>query len=204
MAVSTYFDIIIVFIIIILSLKGLFNGFLRELFSALGIVGGVLIASRFSQVTGQALNSLFNFQSQTLVNLIGFMFVLGVIWIASIIIAEILVRFAKFIRLGAADKFLGVFMAGIKIFLVLSIILSAFSKINFLDNFTNKLQAGSKIYPLMINVGSVIMKTELASEIRQNAIEGTKNSLELLNNELNGIQKARESIEQRAKELQGD
>lgn len=167
---ANYFDIVIVTIIIILALKGLFSGFIREVCSVIGIVGGVLLASRFNVDLSLWINSFLKLESQTLLNLIGFMIILGAVWILSLVLAEVVVRFAKFIKLGKLDKILGVFVAGIKIFLILSIILFTFSRINFLSNFTGKLQDSSFCYPIMIKVGDFIVKTDFVSEVKNDAI----------------------------------
>ena len=177
-----YFDIIIVLMVVILALKGLFTGLIRELCSIFGIIGGVLLASRFNESLGGALNSLLKIESPTLVNLIGFVAILGVLWILALVLAEILVRFARFIKLGVADKICGVGVAGIKIFLILSIIFFTFSKINFLSNWTLKLRDSSALYPVMIKIGDFIVKTDFASEMRENLTEQGKNAVnEIMN-----------------------
>lgn len=168
MEISTYFDIIIIVMVIILALKGLFNGFVRELCSTIGIIGGVLIASRFSNNVGEWVNSVIHIKSETLINLFGFIITLALIWILLLLIAEIIVRFifVKSVRLGISDKILGVIIAGIKIFLVLSVIFFTFSKINFLSNVTAKLK-NSTLYPIMINIGDFIVKTDFVSKTRE-------------------------------------
>ncbi|RDU58105.1 CvpA family protein [Helicobacter sp. MIT 99-5507] len=171
MEFANYFDIIIIAIIIILAFKGLFTGFIREALSVIGIVGGVIVASRFNIGFGEWINSFLKLKSQTILDLIGFMIILGAIWILSIVLAEIVVRFVKFIKLGKLDRILGVIVAGLKIFLITSIILFTFSKINFLSNFTEKLQDTSYCYPIMIKVGDVIVKTDFVSETKDDAIE---------------------------------
>ncbi|RAX54463.1 hypothetical protein CCY99_03695 [Helicobacter sp. 16-1353] len=173
-----YFDIIIVAIVIILALKGLFSGFIREVCSTIGIVGGVLVASRYNIEFGAWINSFIKLQSTTLLNLIGFMIILALIWIAALVLAEVIVRFAKFIKLGQADRFLGVFVAGIKIFLVLSIILFTFSKMNFLSNFTAKLQDSSFCYPVMIKVGNFIVKTDFVSDVKEKTTQSINDGLQ--------------------------
>ena len=172
-----YFDIIIVLMVVILALKGLFTGLVRELCSVFGIIGGVLLASRFNVALGGALNSLLKIESPTLVNLIGFVAILGVLWILALVLAEVLVRFATFIKLGVADKVCGVGVAGIKVFLILSIIFFTFSKINFLSNWTLKLRDSSALYPVMIKIGDFIVKTDFATEMRENLTEQGKNAV---------------------------
>ena len=91
-------------------------------------------------------------------------------------------RFARFIKLGVADKICGVGVAGIKIFLILSIIFFTFSKINFLSNWTLKLRDSSALYPVMIKIGDFIVKTDFASEMRENLTEQGKNAVnEIMN-----------------------
>ena len=180
-----YFDIIIVLMVVILALKGLFTGLIRELCSVFGIIGGVLLASRFNVALGGALNSLLKIESPTLVNLIGFVAILGVLWILALVIAEVLVRFAKFIKLGVADKICGVGVAGIKIFLILSIIFFTFSKINFLSSWTLKLRDSSALYPVMIKIGDFIVKTDFANEMRENLTEQGKNAVNEIVNSTN-------------------
>ena len=180
-----YFDIIIVLMVVILALKGLFTGLIRELCSVFGIIGGVLLASRFNESLGGALNSLLKIESPTLVNLIGFVAILGVLWILALVLAEILVRFAKFIKLGVADKICGVGVAGIKIFLILSIIFFTFSKINFLSSWTLKLRDSSALYPVMIKIGDFIVKTDFANEMREKLTEQGKNAVNEIVNSTN-------------------
>lgn len=175
-----YFDIIIALMIVVLALKGLFTGLVREVCSVAGIVGGVLLASRFSQVLGDSINSLLKLESQTLINLIGFVVILGSVWVLSLVLAEIILRFVKFIKLGVFDKILGVLVAGGKIFLILSIIFFTFSKINFLSNWTLKLRDTSEIYPVMIKVGDFIIKTDFASQMQKNISTQINNGLDAI------------------------
>ncbi len=181
---ANYFDIVIVAIIIILALKGIFSGFIREICSVIGIVGGVLLASRFNMDLSLWVNSFLKLESQTLLNLIGFMLILGATWILSLVLAEFIVRFVKFINLGKLDRILGVIVAGIKIFLILSIILFTFSRIKFLSNFTIKLEDSSFCYPIMIKVGDFIVKTDFISETRKDVMNLGNEVMQEITNEV--------------------
>lgn len=180
-----YFDIIVVLMVVILALKGLFTGLVRESCSIFGIIGGVLVASRFNESLGGALNSLLKIESPTLVNLVGFVVILGAMWVFALVIAEVLVRFVQFIKLGIADKIGGVGIAAVKIFLILSIIFFTFSKINFLSSWTMKLRDSSALYPVMIKIGDIIVKTDFASEVRENLTEQGKNAVNEVLNSVN-------------------
>ena len=178
-SLSVYFDIIIILMVVILALKGLFTGLVRELCSVFGIIGGVLLASRFNESLGGALNSVLKIESPTLVNLVGFVVILGAMWVFALVIAEVLVRFVKFVKLGIVDKIGGV---GI---LVLSIIFFTFSKINFLSNWTLKLRDSSALYPVMIKIGDFIVKTDFANEMRENITEQVQNGVQEIVNGAN-------------------
>ena len=76
-------------------------------------------------------------------------------------------------------------IAAIKIFLVLSIIFFTFSKINFLSNWTLKLRDSSALYPVMIKIGDIIVKTDFANEMRENITEQVQNGVQEIVNGAN-------------------
>ena len=44
----SYFDLVVGLLIVLVGLKGIVNGFIREVFGLIGIVGGVFIASVYA------------------------------------------------------------------------------------------------------------------------------------------------------------
>lgn len=46
------FDTVTLVIIVLIGLKGLFRGFIKEAFALIGIVGGVFVASRLARDVG--------------------------------------------------------------------------------------------------------------------------------------------------------
>ena len=176
MEFANYFDIVVCFIILILALKGIFSGFIREIFSAIGIVGGIWVASRYGQGIARWLGEIFNINSETLLNLFGFMIILASIWILALVIAEIVLKFVKFAKLGIADRILGVFISGIKAFLILSVIIFTFSKINFISTFTMKLEKSSFIYNFALKIGDSIIETEIIKKTKENIENNTSHN----------------------------
>jgi len=82
-----YFDIVAAIIILLLGLKGIINGFFKELFGLIGIIGGLFIASRFGDNIGEYLNNLiFNFSSPSAVSFLGFLKTLAIFWLLMILI----------------------------------------------------------------------------------------------------------------------
>lgn len=46
----TWFDIIVIALVLILGIKGILNGLIKEVFGLIGLIGGLIVASRFSDV----------------------------------------------------------------------------------------------------------------------------------------------------------
>ena len=181
---SVYFDIIICFIVVVLALKGAFNGFIRETFSAIGIIGGIWIASRYNVNLGKYINEIININSITLLHLLSFMIILASIWIASVVISEITVKFVRFMKLGVLDRVLGVFVSGAKIFIILSIILFTFSQISLLSRFTSVLQRDSVIYQMMINVSRIVINTDFLNKTKEQAMDSMNKGVKKANQSL--------------------
>ena len=73
-------DVIIILLILLLSVKGYFNGFVREFVGFFGLIGGVFVASRAAPLLGGAVSDLLHLESMALAKLIAFLAVLAVIW----------------------------------------------------------------------------------------------------------------------------
>ena len=50
MDLVTWFDIIVIALVLILGVKGIINGLIKETFGLIGLIGGLVVASRFSDV----------------------------------------------------------------------------------------------------------------------------------------------------------
>ncbi len=156
-----YFDLIAGSIILLLGLKGIINGFFKELFGLIGIVGGVFIASRLSENVGKMLSDLiFHFENSAAVNFTGFLVVLSVFWIAMIIVGHLLKKLSALSGLGMLDRIFGfVFGAG-KFFFIFSIIAYALYNVKTIRVNIEKPLKNSILFPIMIETGSYIMKID--------------------------------------------
>ena len=75
------FDFIIIAITLILGLKGLFRGFIKEIFGIFGIIGAIFVASRISTETGELLAPVLVLENQATIKLIGFIVALVGVWL---------------------------------------------------------------------------------------------------------------------------
>ncbi len=85
------FDIISISLIFILGIKGVINGFIKELFGLIGIIGGIFVASRFAQKAGEMISAnIYKLDSSATVYLVGFIVVLIIFWILSLFVGHLL------------------------------------------------------------------------------------------------------------------
>ena len=112
-----YFDLAATAIILLLGLKGVINGFFKELFGLVGIIGGIFIASRFGSAVGELLNNaIFNFDSPGAINFTGFLVTLAIFWVLMIILGYGFKKLSKLSGLGVYDRLLGFVFGASKFF----------------------------------------------------------------------------------------
>jgi len=174
------FDIISLALILILGIKGIINGFIKEVFGLVGIVGGIFLASRYAQNAGEMIqNHFYDFENKASLYLIGFISVLIIFWLLSIFLGYILAHLLKMSGLGALDKLAGFFVGSLKIFLVFSILAIALSNIAFVKSKTDKYMNKSFMYPIFIEVGRYIVKLDTSHIIEKTIQNKDSNSSKL-------------------------
>ena len=180
-----YFDIIASIIILLLGLKGILNGFFKELFGLLGIVGGIFVASRLGNEVGQYLSDMiFKFENTSAINFTGFLVTLAVFWLFMILIGYIFKKLSKMSGLGPVDKLLGfVFGAG-KFFFIAAIIAHAAYNIKAVKSSIDSSLDDSILFPVLVKTGGFIMKidpTEVSKSINETIEDGTDSIKEKIN-----------------------
>ncbi|NOX14853.1 MAG: CvpA family protein [Epsilonproteobacteria bacterium] len=155
------FDIISLSLILILGIKGVINGFIKEVFGLVGIVGGIYLASRFALRAGEFIDAnIYAFTNKASLYLIGFIAILVLFWIASIFIGFILAHILKISGLSGLDKLAGFIVGGLKVFLVFSILAIALNNIAFIKSRTQKYMDKSFMYPIFLETGKYIVKLD--------------------------------------------
>lgn len=185
-----YFDIIVISLTLLLGIKGIINGVIKEVFVLFGLIGGVFIASRFSEDVGALIDTnLLHLENKASLTLIGFVSLLVGIWLLSVLVASFVKKMVSLSGLGFIDRILGFVVGSAKIFFVLSIIIYAISSVEMARQNLSKYLDNSIVYPLMVEVGSYIIKLD-TSKITQSiesstealGITSEKNSSEALQN----------------------
>lgn len=51
-----WFDLVLLLVVLLLGVKGFINGLIREVFGLVGLIGGIIIASRFNIEAGNLIS----------------------------------------------------------------------------------------------------------------------------------------------------
>ncbi|MBR2221998.1 MAG: CvpA family protein [Campylobacter sp.] len=190
----TWFDIIIIAVVIILGIKGIINGLIKEVFGLIGIIGGVIIASRNANLVGDLI-SLYIYQlSDSAEFFFGFLLTLLVFWFVCLMLGNLLSKMLKMSGLGFVDRLLGFFVGAAKIFLVLAILAAIVSKISILNQKISPFFEGSKVYPILLSAGQFIMAMDV-SKVKESVESGQIVVPELLDS-VEGVEENLTKVEQ--------
>ena len=153
-----WFDIVTGSLILIIGIKGIFNGLIKELAGLVGIVLGVWIASTYASDFGQWMGKNFlSLDSRSALTMAGFLALLTLIWLACIVAGILVSKLVSLSGLGIVDKLLGLLFASSKVFFILSVIVFALSSIEIVKKNTEKFTAESLFHPLLVKTGDLIV-----------------------------------------------
>lgn len=174
---TSYFDLVVATIILLLGLKGILNGFFKELFGLVGIIGGIFVASRVGDMTGEYLNSLiFNFTSPAAVSFLGFLVTLALFWLLMVGAGAVFKKLSALSGLGALDKLLGFVFGSGKFFLIAAVIMHAAYSIAAVRANIDSTMQKSILFPILVETGAFIMKidpVEIGEDINATIEKGT-------------------------------
>jgi membrane protein required for colicin V production len=174
MATLSMLDTIVVVIVLLMGLKGLFNGLIKELMSLIGLIVGIFFASRFSNAMAHFIgeNQILPIEDHSLLKLIGFVIVLVLIWVGAIALGAVLDHRREEEPRTVIGRVLGFVVGCVKYFVILSLIITAFSNIQFIqDNFKKHIEK-SVLYPHLNSTGSMLL--DLPTSEKSGVSEGQK------------------------------
>ncbi len=180
----TTFDMIIVGISLVLGLKGLFRGFIKEVFGLVGIIGAIFVASRMSEKVGEIIKPILGIQSEATLSLIGFIVTLVGFWLIVYILGSILSKITEMSGLGVVNRVLGFIFGTGKIFLIISVIVYALYQIESFKSTLEKKFEKSMMFPYLVQTGGYIVKldtskfTSSKNDEAKEEIEEKTNSVE--------------------------
>ncbi len=209
-----YFDIIVSIIILLLGLKGIINGFFKEFFGLIGIIGGIFIASRLGDSVGEFLSDLiFKFENNSAISFTGFLAVLVIFWLLMIVVGFIFKKLSSLSGLGAIDKILGFAFGVSKFFFIAAIIAHAAYSIKSVKSVLDDTSLqNSTVFPILVKTGSVIMKLDpikISDDINETTKSLQDKAGEIIEKSTkdiaqNTINKIKETMPEKVKEIQID
>ena len=156
------FDIVVIALILLLSIKGLLSGFTKELFSAIGLIGGLYAATLFNTDAAQYIYSnVTDALSVPVLKLIATVVIFLVVWYVASLIGRGLSLIGDSEYISTTSRLAGMFVKMVTLFLVFSLITFALStKPQVSERFKDTLSQ-SKLYPLLRDVGAAILNISL-------------------------------------------
>lgn len=163
----TVFDIVIVSITVLLGLKGLLRGFIKEVFGLVGIIGGIFVASRMAEQIGKSFAPLLALENSATIKLIGFILGLVIFWAVVYILGMIISKILSVSGLGLFDRIFGFLFGSAKIFFIFSIIAYALYQVQSFKDLMNKQVSNSMTFPLLVQTGSFIVKLDASDFVKK-------------------------------------
>ena len=159
-----YFDVTISAIIIILGIKGFMQGFIKEIFGLLGLVGGVYFASRLSDKAAAFIDTNFlHLENASLLKLIGFLAILIIIWTIATLVGSLLSKLTSESGLGFLNRLFGFIAGGGKYFLIFALIVTALSNVTLVKDNLEKYVNDSMLYPHLKEAGSYLINLDTSA-----------------------------------------
>lgn len=207
-------DFIVGGLILLLGLKGMLNGVIKEVFGLAAIAGGIYLASSFASEFGAFLNgTVFNFQKQEAATLVGFVALLVLSWGGIILLGKIVAKLVELSSLGFVDKFLGILFASGKVFIIFAIIAYAVSSVDFIEKSVQKHTQNSFLFPILKGAGEAVLNidpdmfNDMKKESDQNSslLQEKNMSLEELQKEIKQkMQESSQTLEQLQKKVENE
>ena len=183
------FDLIILSITLILGLKGLFRGLIKEVFGIIGIIGAIFVASRISKEIGDLIAPILVLENEATIKLIGFVVALVAVWLVVYSAGVIVSKIFAASGLGIVDRIFGFVFGAAKIFLIFSVIAYALYQVQSFKKVIDEKFADSIVMPHLISVGSYIIKLDTATITNSidKAVDSAKGSASAIEETTNNI-----------------
>ncbi|WP_294964846.1 CvpA family protein [Sulfurimonas sp.] len=199
-----YFDLIASIIILMLGLKGILNGFFKEVFGLVGIIGGIFVASRIGDTVGQTISDMvFKLENSAAISFSGFLVTLAAFWFFMVAIGYLFKKLSLMSGLGIFDRILGFVFGASKFFLIAAVIAHAAYNIKAIKSTIEAPMANSFLFPALVSTGAFIMKLDPV-EISDDINETIDDVTQKVNDEVKNVAKTstQEIVENTKKEIE--
>ena len=175
-------DMVIVGIVLFLAIKGLVNGFSKELFNFLGLIGGIATAARVNEIVGDLIikqNILPEMFTQYQ-KILGFVAVFLAIWVLFNLISSLFSSFTSE-EIGIVSRFLGYIVGVVRYAFIFALIIFGFNNADFLKEKFAKYIEKSQVFTPMSIVGERLLNRDANQSIVADS-NSTKTDMNLTKN----------------------
>ena len=161
-------DIVIVGLVAFLAIKGLVNGFTKELFNFITIVGGVILAARYDSHVVQLINEqdLIPKIPEEFSKIIGFILILISVWLLVGFISSIITKLTSHPS-GFLSRLLGYILSAARYLFIFSLIIFGVSQAEFFTKSATKFKNETKLFQPMTEIGAQILNRDLNNTTTQ-------------------------------------
>jgi membrane protein required for colicin V production len=186
-------DIMIVVLVAFLAIKGLVNGFSKELLNFITIVAGVILAARYNTTVVQYINeqNLFPQIPDDFAELVGFILIVVSIWLLIGFISSIITKLTSKPS-GFLSRLLGYILSAARYLFIFSLIIFGVSQSEFFEKSATKFKNETQLFQPMTELGAKILNIDLNTTAADNNI--TVNTNEANITELNLTMKPSTSL----------
>ena len=162
-------DIIITTLVLFLAIKGLMNGFSKELLNFITIVGGIALAAKFNTTVVNLINEqeLVPTINESYANIIGFIIIIVAVWLIVGVISSIVNRFGSD-TISPISRFFGYLISGVRYFIIFALIIFGVNQSEFFKNEAKKLKTETKLFVPMSEIGATILNIDLNRTAEEN------------------------------------
>lgn len=147
-------DTILIVVILLFGALGIYWGFIRQVLAFVGLIAGIVLASRYGTNVADALSSFIS--SETLTRALGFLIVLIAVSSAASLLATVLRRFIGLLFLGWLDHLLGGLLGLLQGLLSATIVLVVAA--TFPNALWSTALGDSQIAPALVRVFGVLLQ----------------------------------------------
>jgi len=169
-------DMIITGLILFLSLKGLVNGFTKELFNLIGLIVGVAVAARMNSTVGQFVSeNIFPIENEPALKMLGFVTVLTAIWIISTLISSIIEKLSSD-DIGFFSRILGYILTIIRYIAIFAIILVSVKNVDLISKKLETYSHDSKAITTLNEIGRKLLNMKEVEDNNETKVETNNDS----------------------------
>jgi len=187
-------DVVIVGLAAFLAIKGLVNGFIKELLNFITIVVGVVLAARYNTKVVEYINeqNLIPQIPEEFAKLAGFILIIISVWLVISIISSIITKVTSE-STGFLSRLLGYILSATRYLFIFSLIIFGMSQADFFKKSTKKFNEEAQLFKPMAEIGAEILNIDINNTVKTENSNSSENNISKIKEVLNPVATALES-----------